>query len=187
MSWVGLLDGLLKRYAGSGAAKQSYVDRDYGQFARSAPRDVMAAGMADAFRSPETPPFPEMIAKIFSQADPRQREGILDILDRATPPKARDEWFGPAGPGGRDGDGVSPEEVQELASRIEVDQPGVVDDFGRFLSGHPDLFRSLSGEVLAEILGGAARRLRAERQTVEKIPALAPTGNVPVFEATAEG
>jgi len=187
MSWVGLLGGLLKRYAGGSGAAQHYVDRDYGQFARSAPREVMAAGIAEAFRSHETPPFPEMIAKIFSQADPRQRESILDILLRAAPPNARDRWFGPTGPGGRGGDGVSPEHVEELASRVEVDQPGVVEDLGRFLSGHPDLFRSLGSAVLAEILGGAARRTGAEGQSAEKIPTPAPSVNLPVFEATAEG
>ena len=127
----------------------------------------MAAGMADAFRSPETPPFPEMIAKLFSQADPRQRDGILDILDRAAPQDLREEWLGPGRAGGRSSDGVSPEAIHQLAARIQTDQPGVMDDIGRFLSGHPDLFRSLGGGVLAHILGGAARRLGGQGQTRE--------------------
>jgi hypothetical protein len=61
-------------------------DDDFDQVAQQAPPAVMSQGVAEAFRSDRTPPFPNMLGQMFGQSDPNTRAGILNQLIAAAGP-----------------------------------------------------------------------------------------------------
>ena len=56
------------------------VEQDYSRVAPSAPQSHLASGLAEAFRSDETPPFGQMLGTLFSNSNGQQRAGILNQL-----------------------------------------------------------------------------------------------------------
>src|SRR5215208_2947020 len=87
MNWLDQLGGVLQQYAG-GTSEQtpSTTESDFDQVATVAPRQAMAGGLADAFRSQETPPFPNMLSQMFGQSSGHQRANILNTLVAAVGP-----------------------------------------------------------------------------------------------------
>src|SRR5688572_7432261 len=77
--WLNQLGGILQQYANSGQPTQS-TENDFEQAASVAPRDAMAGGLADAFRSDQTPPFPSMLGQMFGNSNGTQRANILNML-----------------------------------------------------------------------------------------------------------
>jgi hypothetical protein len=49
---------------------------------------VMADALAHAFRSDQTPSFPEMVSNLFRQSNPDQRAGLLNQIIGAIGPAA---------------------------------------------------------------------------------------------------
>jgi hypothetical protein len=60
----------------------------------------------------------------------------------------------------QDAEKLSPEEVQELASRAEQEHPGIIDQMSRYYAQNPQLFKALGGAALAVALGQIAQRRR---------------------------
>lgn len=60
----------------------------------------------------------------------------------------------------QDAEKLSPEEVQELASRAEQEHPGIIDQMSRYYAQNPQLFKALGGAALAIALGQIAQRRR---------------------------
>jgi hypothetical protein len=60
---------LLKEYSGSStnAASTAGVEQHFDQVAQAVPSTTIASGLAEAFRSPQTAPFPEMAAQLFGE------------------------------------------------------------------------------------------------------------------------
>src|SRR5687767_9034336 len=79
-----LLKDLLRQYAGSGgsavdvAREPATVESDFDQVASAGDRDDVADGLAAAFRSDQTPPFPSMLGQLFGRSTGNQRAGILN-------------------------------------------------------------------------------------------------------------
>src|ERR1700756_3953975 len=91
MAWTDALQDLLQRYAGQGggtAAAPADPHGDFQQVAKAAPPGVVAGGLSQAFRSDQTPPFPQMLATLFGQSDPNQRAGLLNRLRNSLDPGA---------------------------------------------------------------------------------------------------
>jgi len=91
MAWTDALQEILQRYSGAGAgtaAAPADPHGDYQKVAKAAPTDVVAGGLSQAFRSDQTPPFPQMLANLFGQSDPNQRAGVLNRLRNALEPGA---------------------------------------------------------------------------------------------------
>ena len=75
------LMGILNQYRNATAtAPPSSVDADYSQVAATAPQSHLASGLAEAFRSDDTPPFGQMLSTLFSNSNGQQRAGILNQL-----------------------------------------------------------------------------------------------------------
>jgi hypothetical protein len=62
------------------ATPPATVEQDYSRVAQSAPQSGLASGLAEAFRSNETPPFGQMLSTLFSNSNGQQRAGILTQL-----------------------------------------------------------------------------------------------------------
>jgi hypothetical protein len=58
----------------------------------------------------------------------------------------------------QDAERLSPEEVQELATRAEQHNPGIIDQMSHYYAQNPQLFKALGGAALAIALGQIAQR-----------------------------
>src|SRR5215831_8783718 len=68
------------RAGGGIAATPEDPHNDFQPVARAAPQDGPASGLSRAFRSDQTPPFPEVLASLFGHSDPNQRAALLNRL-----------------------------------------------------------------------------------------------------------
>jgi len=168
MGWLQQLGGLLQQYAGGGGDPAApSVQQHFDQVAQGAPPDILAQGLATAFRSDQTPPFAQMVGQLFAQSDDHQRAGLLNTLAGAVGPAVLGQVLGGGGGlGGLFGGGgvtpqqaaqISPEAVQQAAAQAETHNPSVVDMVSGFYSQHPGLVKTLGAGALAAAMGGLAR------------------------------
>jgi hypothetical protein len=166
---MGMMD-ILGRYADARRPPpQPEIEHDFGEVATEAGPDAMQDGIAEAFRSDDTPPFEEMVAQLFENSEPHVRAGLLDNLLAGLKPTA----LGAAGGGLTEvwrryaaGARVSPEraanvdpaEVQEVARQARKQNPGVLERVSRFYARHPELVRSLGNVAMTIALSRMARR-----------------------------
>ncbi len=168
MAWMGAVGNLLKNYEGgnSGAATES-ATQDFSQVAQHAPPSAISGGLANAFRSDQTPPFGQMVSQMFSQSNGDQRAGILNhLLSAAGPGALSGGLLGGLGSmlGGstqvtpQQAQQVSPEAVQNLAEHAQRQDPSVVDRASEFYSQHPTLVQGLGAGALALIMSRMSQR-----------------------------
>jgi hypothetical protein len=157
----------LEQYSGASAANPpANVHQDFEQVAQSAPQPQLAAGLAEAFRSNQTPPFGQMLGSLFSQSNGQQQAGILNQLLGS---------LGPAGAGAGALGGLSsllgggsqvtpqqaqqvpPETVQQLAEQAQRNNPSIIDQAGSFYAQHPTLVKALGAGSLALIMSHMSR------------------------------
>jgi hypothetical protein len=163
MSWLQQLGGMIQQYAGiSPDQAPPQVHDDFRQFAQAAPRDALAAGIAEAFRSDRTPPFEQMVGQLFGQSPPHQQAGLLNSLLGAVGPQLASQVLGGLVGGGQlsphQAQQVSPGMVEQLAAQAHRRDPSIIDQVSGFYSQHPDLFQTLGGGALAAAMGGLAQR-----------------------------
>lgn len=153
---MSLLD-LLEQVAGGGVPL-AHFDR----VAESATTDQLGAALAAAMRSDRTPPFNEMVGRLFGNASSSQQAGLLNQLLATLGPLALSQCAGGAlgrllRPGQAEvspeqASQLSPEQVSEIAAHAEKMQPGVVDQVARFYAEHAGLIKTLGGAALAVTL-----------------------------------
>ena len=73
---------ILKQYADRPTDTQT----DFDEVARGVPPDVLGGGIAQAFRSDQTPDFGDMVGSLFGGSNPQQRSGLLGQLIRSVAP-----------------------------------------------------------------------------------------------------
>lgn len=169
------LGNLLQQYASQHPATPEQAENDFDQVAQAAPRADLAQGVSQAFRSDETPPFPQMVGQLFNQGDSGQRAGMLNqLLGGLGPGILASIAGGTLGNifGGNNNASqapqispeqasqMTPEQVQEIAQRAEQHNPGVMDRMGEFYAQHPQLVKGLGGAALALVLGHMAQGMR---------------------------
>ena len=161
---------VLRQYSGANAADPpANAQQDFQKVAEAAPQEHLAEGLAEAFRSNQTPAFPQMLAGLFSQSNGQQRAGILSQL------------LGSVNPGGLTGLGgglagllkrgstvspqqasqITPQEVQQLAEHAEKNNPGILEQASAFYAQHPQLVQGLGAGALALIMSRMSRRAGA--------------------------
>ncbi len=177
MDWMNQISGMLQQYSGANANQApSTVHNDYDQFTQAAPQSAIAEGLSAAFRSNETPPFGNMVAQMFGNANGQQRAGILNSLIAAAGPALLSQIMSRGGSGGlsslagllgggqqqqvtpEQAEQVSPEAVQEIAAQAEQKDPSVVDQLSNFYSEHPTLVKTLGGAALTIALAKIAQQ-----------------------------
>ena len=163
---------ILKQYADRPTDTQT----DFDEVAREAPRDLLGSGIAQAFRSEQTPDFGSMIGNLFGGSNPQQRAGLLGQLISAVGPAVLSSIAGGSlgrmlQRGGSSGapeprvtpDDVidmTPDQVREVASAAEKNDPGVMDRIGAYYAEHPEVVKVLGGTALAIALGQMAKGMR---------------------------
>lgn len=72
------LGQLLDRYADG--PNPEHAEQDFDVVAEQAPPHVVSQGVAEAFRSDQTPPFPNMLGQMFGHSNPDTRASMLNQL-----------------------------------------------------------------------------------------------------------
>lgn len=175
------LNNLLQQYANANPANPQQAENDFDRVAQNAPRADLAQGVTEAFRSDQTPPFPQMMGQMFNQGDSGQRAGMLNQLLGGLGPGLLSSLAGGALGnlgnlfGGNSNNSnnarapqispeqasqMTPEQVQQIAEKAEQDNPGIMDRMGEFYAEHPQLVKGLGGVALALVLGRMAQGVR---------------------------
>lgn len=156
-----------------------YADRptdattDFDEIAPQVPKDVMGAGIADAFRSDRTPAFGDMIGSLFGGSNGTQRAGVLGQLISALGPTilsglaggalgrfAQGRGAGPVQIPPAEAERITPEQAREIAVSAEKADPSVLDRVGAYYAERPELVKMLGGAALAVVLGQLAQRMK---------------------------
>jgi len=161
---------ILKQYA----ERPTDTETDFDEVARQVPPDVLGSGIAQAFRSDQTPSFGDMMGRLLSGSNVQQRTGLLNQLIQAVGPAVLSGVAG--GALGRllqsaqgkaqptltpsEAEQLTPQQMQEIAVAAEKKDPGVLDRVGAFYAQHPELVKVLGGAALAIALGQVATRMR---------------------------
>lgn len=173
MSWLDQVGNLLKQYTPSGAAAAPApdVNAHFDQVVQAAPSNVIADGLAAAFRSNQTPAFGQMLSTLFTNSNADQKAGMLNQLVSSVNPAVLTQILSAAGIAGAVGGAgaqltpeqaqkVSPEVVQQLATHAEKSNPSIVDSLSSFYAKHAGLVKTLGGAALTVALAKVAERQR---------------------------
>lgn len=172
------LGGLLSQFNQANASPQQ-AEEQFDQIAQAAPQDQLSSGLTQAFRSDQTPPFPQMAAQLFGNSNPNQQAGMLNQILGSLGPGVLSSIAGSVLGGGLGGlfggnhaqgqapqltpeqaSQVSPDQVRQIAEQAEQHNPSVVDRMGDFYAQHPGLVKGLGGAALAIALGHMAQGMR---------------------------
>jgi hypothetical protein len=125
-------------------------------------------GLAEAFRSNQTPSFAEMVSTLFANSNPEQKAGLLQRLLGVAGPYAAngpiEKVFGSKFPKGvqqvspAEASQVSPDEVKRLAAHAQNEKESIVDEIAGFYSQHPQVVTALGGLALSVAIQHMARR-----------------------------
>ncbi len=167
------IGNLLQQYLGGASnAPAGREQDDFDQISQNAPRPAIAQGMAEALRSDQTPPFPQMVSQLFDKSDANERAGMLNQLLGGLGPGVLSSIAGgalgglfrgneaPAAITPEQAATMSPEQVREIAEKAEQDNPSIVDRMGDFYAEHPQLVKTIGGAALAILLGKVAQGMQ---------------------------
>lgn len=165
------LAGLLAQINGNGPLAVQHID----QIAHHATPDQLAQGLAETFRSDQTPPMAEMVASLFGNSSNQQQAGALNrvistlgpalaaslaggLLGRVMNPESKQ--VSPA-----QASTVSKADLQSIVEQAQA-QPAaskLADDLAAFYAEHSGLIKTLGGAALAVALARMKDNL-AKRQ-----------------------
>ena len=170
------LGSLLQQYLGRDADQPAANAADhYQQVATSASPQVVSQGLAEAFRSDQTPPFAQMIAQLFNHATPDQQAGMLNQLLAGLGPAAvaaltRSGALSSLGVPGANAPApsvtpqqasqISPDQVQQIAQHAEQHNPSIVDQMSEFYAQHSGLVKTLGSAALTIALAKMVEGMR---------------------------
>lgn len=146
MNWMDVLG----RYR-NGPEMPPNVSDDFDAIARQVPRHDLTDGLEEAFRSEQTPPFEQMVRRMFEHSDPDQRAGAInrvrETLGRGplTPDEARE---------------VDPQDVESLTAQARAASPNIMQRMAQFYADHPQLVRTLGQAALGIAMNRMAMRRR---------------------------
>lgn len=151
---MGLMDILNQAIGGGNVSGQQFD-----QVAQAVPSNVLADGLAHAFRSDQTPAIGQMVGQLFANSNGQQQAGLLNQIIAA---------LGPAAAGGLAGgmlgkvlqpgstqvtpaqaSQLSPDQVQAVVDHAHQANPGVADQIAAFYAQHSGLIKTLGGAALA--------------------------------------
>ena len=163
---MGILDelGKLANQFAAGQASDNDVHETYDRTARAVPREDLAGGLTEAFRSDQTPPFQNMVTDLFNQSTPQQKAGLLNQLIAALGPQLS-QTIAAGGLGSlagavsrgsvspRQASQVPPEQVEVLAQQAAQRDPSIMERAAGFYAEHPALVKAIGAASLAFLMG----------------------------------
>src|ERR1700722_16297031 len=163
---MGFLSGigdLLKQYQSGNAtpANTPGVEQHFDQVAQAVPPSTLASGLAEAFRSGQTAPFPQLASQLFANGNGPQQAGVLNGLIAALGPEVIAKFAGgaPNSPLAAllqsgsvtpaQAAGINPAEVEALTTHAQNQDPSIVDRVSAIYAQHPTLVKTLGPAPLA--------------------------------------
>lgn len=168
MSWMNMLGGVLQQYAGANPNQSpAQTEQDFQQVANAAPKEHLADGIAEAFRSDQTPSFGNMLTGLFDQSNPQQKAGLLNTLVGTMGPGMLSGILARAGAGANAGQTITPEmadkipsqAINQVAEAAEKHDPSIVDQVSSFYAQHPTLVQGLGAGALAVVMSRMSKKL----------------------------
>ena len=151
---MGLMD-ILNQVLQSGTASEQHFD----QVAQNAPADVLASGLAHAFRSDQTPDIGAMVGQMFGNSSGAQQAGMLNQILASLGPAAVASLAGgvlgramtPGSPQitPEQASQLTPQQVQDVVTQAHQANPGLADELAGFYAQHSGLIKTLGGAALA--------------------------------------
>lgn len=174
MSLLGGISDLLKQVSASGVAPAD-AEQHFDQVAQSVPSSSLASGLAQAFRSGDTPPFAQMAAQLFSNGNGQQQASMLTTLMSSVGPEVLAKFTGnnPSSPlagllqsgqtqvSADQAAQIDPSEVQALAQHVEQHDPSIIDRVSEVYAAHPTLIKTLGAAAMAIAVKEIAERHQA--------------------------
>jgi hypothetical protein len=162
MSFLSGIGDLLKQYSANSATPVAApaVEQHFDQVAQAVPSSTLAGGLAEAFRSGQTAPFPQLAAQLFANGNSQQQAGVLNGLIATLGPAVIATFAGGAPNSPLAGllqsgsvtpaqaASVSPAEVQALTAHAENQDPSIIDRVSAIYAEHPTLIKSLGAAAL---------------------------------------
>jgi hypothetical protein len=162
MSFLAGIGDLLTQYsAGGGTPGNSpAVEQHFDQVAQAVPSSTLAGGLAEAFRSGQTAPFPQMAGQLFANGNSQQQAGVLNSLVSALGPTLISKFAGsaPNSPlasllqsgtiSPAQAANVSPADVEALTTHAQSQDPSIIDRVSAVYAEHPVLIKSLGAAAL---------------------------------------
>ena len=154
---MGLMD-ILNQVMASGSASDEHFD----QVSKAVPSDVLADGLAHAFRSDQTPDIGSMVGQLFGNSTGQQQAGMLNqILATLGPAAAASLAGGILGGVMKPGSSqitpaqaseLSAQQVKDVVDQANKSNPSIADQIAAFYSQHSGLIKTLGGAALAVAL-----------------------------------
>lgn len=173
MTWLVSVGNVLKQYTSGGAAAAPAPDvhAHFDQVMQAAPSSTIAEGLAEAFRSDQTPAFGQLLSTLFTNSNGEQKAGMLNHLVSSVSPSIITQVLSGAGLSGLVGglgtqvtpdqaEKFSPDVVQQLATHAEKTNPSIVDSLSNFYAKHGPLVKTLGTGVLTVAMTKIAERQR---------------------------
>ena len=172
MNWMDTVGGLLQQYSGQ-QPNAADAETHFDQVTNAVPSSALGGALADMFRSSDTPPFAQLAAQMFGNANGSQKPSVLNELlssaGPALPSILRGAGLGALAAKVSGGETITPEAaeqvpaevVQQVAQHVEQNDPSIVDRLGSIYSAHPALIKTLGSAVLAVTLAKMANRTQS--------------------------
>ena len=174
MSWLNQIADVLQNYSqGPGTRDEREVGTHFNQVAQAAPRDDLAGGIAEVFRSDQTPPFAQLVSQMFGNSNPNERANLLNtLLSSGAGAGVLGQIMQAAGismpaAGGstphvtpQQAAQIPPQAVQQAAERAEKSDPSIVDRLSQFYAENPKLVQTLGTLAMTMAMSHLARGRR---------------------------
>jgi hypothetical protein len=172
MDWLNQVTDIMQKYGSGDSAKiPGSVDADFDRLTRSAPSSTVSEGLAEAFRSGQTPPFGSMLSQLFERSPSTQKTSVLNTLIAALGPAIVSQILAKHGANraAKELEGgssrISPEVVEQIpsdsieavAAEAEKKDPSVVDRISQFYAEQPALIKTLGGLALTVAMAKVAQ------------------------------
>jgi hypothetical protein len=161
---MGLMDLLAQVVNGSAPP-----ERHFDEVANNVAPELLGHGLAEAFRSDQTPAMGQMVGQLFGQSNSVQQAGLLNHLLASVGPAL---LAGAAGgvlgrvlsPGAaqitpEQASRLDPSQVQDIVTHAQQARPGIADELGQFYAQHSGLVKTLGGAALVIALAKMKERM----------------------------
>ena len=178
MDWLNQVTDILDKYGSENSRNApTSVDADFDRFARHAPSAAMSDGLAEAFRSQQTPPFASMLSQLFGRSPTMQKTNVVNTLiatlgpalvsqlltqhgaNRAAQELQNNKTISP-----EIAEQIPPNSIEAVAAEAEKKDPSVVERISKFYADQPALIKTLGGLALTIAMAKIAQRQTPPRR-----------------------
>jgi hypothetical protein len=173
MDWLNQITDIMDKYnAKQPGTVPDSVDTDFDRLSRLAPSEQVSEGLAEAFRSNQTPPFASMLSQLFGHSPADQKTNVVNTLIATLGPALVSQLLARHGATQaatelqKGNSKISPEvaeripskSIEAVAAEAEKKDPSVVDRISKFYAEQPALIKTLGGLALTVAMARVAQR-----------------------------